>query len=110
MTRIANRDAKHYVHRREFFKGSNIFGFWNSEESLYIVTSYGNHFPMLVWDNTALQWFENYDKFSRTTTRHQSRVGDYNRKTTDADTGLLKEIIHRGGIVNVVAHRMGEIP
>jgi hypothetical protein len=123
MTRIANRKAAEYVNRKEFFKGSNIFGFWSwsyggyvqhlerevsgGGNSLYIVTSYGNHFPMLVFDPKAEKWYHNTDKYSSTTSRHQSRVG---RRGEGMTTDQLKAIIRHGGVLEAVDQRVGAQP
>jgi hypothetical protein len=40
---------------------------------LYVIYSYGSHFPMYVWDETAKIWLGNSDKYSRTTSTHQSK-------------------------------------
>ena len=76
MIRIANNKARDFVARREEFQGSNMFGSWldREGEKLYIVYSYGSHFPMYIYDNDANEWIANSDKYSRSTTRHQSQA------------------------------------
>jgi len=68
MKQIANADARPYVARREPFKGSNLWGEWrNTDEhessGVYVVYSYGQHFPMWV-----------YDEDSRTTSKHKGQT------------------------------------
>jgi len=45
----------------------------NSETgaSLYIVYSYGYHFPLVIYDFTCERWYMNMDTYSNTTSRHQ---------------------------------------
>jgi len=73
--KIANRDARPYVQRRKDFKGSNIFSLRYStaqDGEWYVVCSYGRHFPM--WIYTHGQWFGNSDKYSVSTSKHQSQT------------------------------------
>ena len=81
--RIANRDARRFVEHRMVFSGSNLFSEVRStilapKESLYIVYSYGTHWPLLLCssfftgDERVHVWVGNSDKYSRSTTRHMS--------------------------------------
>lgn len=67
-----NKHAKQYVHQRRNFMGSNILGQWHGT-GVYAVYSYGHHFPMWVYDPDG-GWFGNMDKYSRTTSKHQSQT------------------------------------
>ncbi len=95
MPRISNREVRSYVDRREEFVTNNgtiisdttFSGDIDDATALpadkgkgfYIVYSYGKHFPMFAYDETAAQWFGNGSKYSHTTTRHQSHA----RPSTD---------------------------
>lgn len=98
MERIANSDARGYVASRKPFKGSNMFAKWEGD-SIYVVYSYGTHFPMWVWDDTIRQWFGNHDKYSRSTTKQQGQSRPV-MGGADAirwfDTTSMKELVHRG--------------
>jgi hypothetical protein len=80
MNRVANKDARKYVQERKPFSGSNTEGVWRrdiykgSEAHLrrYVVTSYGNHFPLFIWDDGV--WYENVDWFAPTTSKHKSQL------------------------------------
>lgn len=79
MKQIANADARPYVERREPFKGSNLWSesrmtFDQDPTRVYVVYSYGQHFPMWVYDESTYQWFGNYDKYSRTTSKHKGQT------------------------------------
>lgn len=73
--RVNNSDAAHHVRGREDFTGSNMFGV--NHRHVYVVYSYGKHFPMYLYDNQSGRWVGNSDKYSRSTTRHQSQTRPY---------------------------------
>lgn len=96
MERVANREARTYVNNRDEFKGNNTFGVWENE-SVYVVYSYGKHFPMYVYDGFMDAWFGNHDKYSATTSKHQSQLrpsGSVLYKNTE----FLKNVIYSGVI------------
>ena len=91
--RVTLRTARSAVQRKILFKGSNIYSRWVYEHPdytpatlpnqtftpmaaaipvRYVVYSYGSHFPMYVWDTATQRWYGNKDKYSRSTSRHQS--------------------------------------
>jgi hypothetical protein len=79
MDRVANKDARKYVQERKPFSGSNTEGVWrtswkdeNTHTRRYVVTSYGNHFPLFIWDDGV--WYENVDRFSPTTSKHKTQL------------------------------------
>ena len=76
--RVSNNKARQYVEKLEEFQGSNTFGKWHSwgegASKLFVVYSYGHHFPMYVYDQVSNMWIGNKDKFSQSTTRHQSQL------------------------------------
>jgi hypothetical protein len=87
---IANRDASGYVTRREEFTGSNLFGIW--ENGIYVVYSYGLHWPL--WVHDGARWLENTDTYSRATSRHknQSRPSeDTLKRNTEQLLSLIKD-------------------
>lgn len=71
---VNNRDAGGYVARRREFKTNtgSIYGLWNAAEDVYTVYSYGSHFPMYCYDVHSMAWYGNKDKYSNTTSHHQS--------------------------------------
>ena len=76
--RVSNNKARQYVEKLEEFDGSNTKGMWHSwdegAKKLFVVYSYGHHFPMYVYDDQENKWIGNKDKYSRSTTRHQSQL------------------------------------
>lgn len=78
--KIANSKCRPLVEARTPFQGSNLWGAWlnstfvESTDKQYVVFSYGNHFPIYIYDQDTQQWFGNKDRFSQSTTRHQSQA------------------------------------
>lgn len=68
MNRATLRTCREYARERQTFKGSNLFA--EQKGSVYVVYSYGKHWPLFAYVNG--EWFENFEKFSRTTSRHRS--------------------------------------
>lgn len=71
--RINGRMARSFVQDRKAFRNSNsqLYAV-NHTPLLYAVYSYGDHWPLFVHD--GFDWYENEDKYSRTTTRHRSNT------------------------------------
>lgn len=78
--RIANKSARAMVQLRRPFEGSHLFARERTPQhgmsTLYVVYSYGEHWPLYVAEtdegnNTT--WYEMDDKYSQSTTRHQSQ-------------------------------------
>lgn len=74
--RINGRTCRPYVQARKAFKNSNgqLYAV-NHTPLLYVVYSYGDHWPLFVWD--GFDWYQNEEKFSNTTTRHRSHAHPY---------------------------------
>jgi hypothetical protein len=115
-------DGVRLAHYRDEFEHSSVEGKWQNcwvfrgfentydqqpsppENKVYVIYSYGYHFPMYVYDETSQQWIGNSDKYSRTTSTHQSKY----RPSVVAkwfDTTTLKDIV-RYGYVGYITNRM----
>lgn len=78
---ITNNIARSFVQTHEHFTANNIFAHWDDCRSpegefvgrVYIVYSYGLHYPMFIYDPATNQWYENADKYSPTTSKHRSQ-------------------------------------
>lgn len=96
-TRVANKDARQYVRQHLEFRGSNLYGQWRSLQwrslqwrsiyvrtqaaplrhgtghpvsgMVYVVFSYGEHYPMWVYDPQTERWYGNNTKTSQSTSR-----------------------------------------
>lgn len=105
--RISNNEVRRYVQKREVFITHNktIFSEYNGD--LYTVFSYGYHFPMYVYDPKTDMWFGNSDKYSRTTSHHQSCA----RPTANDDitwmrTQEIGDFVLAGGYIEYTAQRI----
>jgi len=70
MKRIANKDAYLHVSNFVVFVGNNTYS--QHKCGCYIVYSYGEHYPMYIYKDKT--WYENKDKYSRTTSKHHSQL------------------------------------
>jgi hypothetical protein len=107
-TRATRATMRSHVQLCQPFKGSNVFAgiaFDTHEPTTvtvngqpvqidtqpiestrrYVVYSYGRHFPIYIYVHCADKWFVNKDKYSPTTSRHQSCCNPY----VDADKQQL---------------------
>jgi hypothetical protein len=104
MNRIANKAARAMVEARRPFEGSNLFAREHvpphGHTTLYVVYSYGEHFPIYIaeTDNETkrLTWYANSDKYSPSTSRHQSQAAPWHGTycvpmTTDAMRRIAKD-------------------
>jgi len=74
MIRITNDEIPRHVAQLEPFTNRHNSVFANDDAAKYVVYSYGDHFPMAMFDKDVQKWIVNKDKVSVTTTRHQSHV------------------------------------
>ena len=92
MIRTSNIKCSELVNNKKVFKANNIFSEHIKKDKLYIVYSYGYHFPMYIkYKNT---WYENSDKYSVTTSKQQSQARP-NAKTKLLSTDKMKELIYK---------------
>jgi hypothetical protein len=88
--------------RRQFFvrnpstRNGSVFS--EAKENMYVVYSYGYHFPMYVYDYAIGKWIGNNDKYSVTTTRQQSKTRPDNVSFW-MGTQEMNAMITRGGFV-----------
>jgi len=102
--RIANRNSRQYVEKRRVFDGSNLYARINplNNTRLYVVYSYGSHFPLWVYDYHANIWFGNNEKFSASTSR-QAAQSEPREAITWLDTSTLQSVAEYGYAKTVVA-------
>ena len=107
-TRTSNSKARLLVNGLTDFTGSNTFAETNAPTDtrptyLYVVYSYGYHFPMYIaewFEGGTPTWYENTDKYSQSTTRQQSHTRP-SSPTIPMTTEQMKRL-SRHGIVGVV--------
>jgi hypothetical protein len=110
MTYTTLREAGRLVRYRDEFTGNNVYGRWHSSDAdhlperhrRYVVYSYGTHFPMYIYDEDTGSWFGNIDKYSVTTSRHQTTCHPPEVHYW-YDTGMMQKIATFGLIPTVQA-------
>lgn len=124
--RLAVRNIRGAVlHKTPFIAGKkSVYGRWEydfdhtlpnqhytptgAEPMRYVVYSYGTHFPMYIYDKTTGQWYGNSDKYSPTTTRHQSAACPLDIRHTIIWLDTNKMIaVARYGVFATACHAAG---
>lgn len=109
--RVSNSNCSYYVKNKEEFIGSNMYAAERLVGSLfdgtrvYVVYSYGEHFPMWIYDYQTGQWYGNKDKFSITTSKQQNQSRP-DRVSRWFDTDEMKDIVYNGGLTKSIAAKL----
>jgi hypothetical protein len=88
---VTRREARAKVQARHPFRTSNgqLFGRWVSP-NVYAVYSYGEHWPLFMWD--SFTWFENEDRHSVTTSHHRGYTHPHTATQARSTTWLRQFI------------------
>jgi hypothetical protein len=72
---LTNREVRHFVQAKTPFQNrkGTIFGRWSTDDT-FAVYSYGEHWPLFVYERTTDKWYENEDRYGVTTTRHRTHT------------------------------------
>lgn len=91
--RLSNRQVRKYVEQCFPFSNSNktLYGDWKGK--LFVVWSYGSHWPLFIYDPASEKWFENATSSSRTTSRHRSQARPW-RDANGQEIETLDRDIH----------------
>lgn len=96
--RINGRKAGTYVAQGIPFTNSNnqLYARWETPH-LYVVYSYGAHWPLFIYCVDTQRWYANEDKASRTTSRHYSCAFPHTRHPVMARSCTwMKEAARKG--------------
>lgn len=92
MIKTSNSNCRQYVQRRQEFQGSNLFG--QQYNGVYVVYSYGYHWPLHAYVESEDQWYANYSKRSMTTTKHATLAHPCpDRPCVNLDKRQLEQLI-----------------
>jgi hypothetical protein len=94
MLKVANAKCRDAVSRRLPFKGNNLWGEW--EDVVYVVYSYGKHFPLWVYDAETEQWFGNADGYSVSTSKHRTQSHPLTDNIKWYDTETMVRLTYGG--------------
>lgn len=95
-TTVSN--CRTFVERRVPFHTSNkqLFGYW-CDSGVYAVFSYGQHWPLFVYEPTTHKWFANEDKYGTTTSKHYGKAHPFNVPTpTNLSCTAMKQLVAHG--------------
>ncbi|MFA5500866.1 MAG: hypothetical protein WC404_07275 [Candidatus Omnitrophota bacterium] len=70
MERVSNKNMAVMVEKQKEFKANNVYAV--KKENIYIVYSYGEHFPIYIWKDGI--WYGNKEKYSLSTSKHQRQA------------------------------------
>jgi hypothetical protein len=109
--RVANANARSYVKKRVEFQGSNAFAreLHTDHSTLYVVYSYGEHFPMFIAEtdnDNVTRWYANQDRFSMTTTKHWGQLHPHVEYMVPMDTARMRVLAH-GGLMELFSRGAG---
>lgn len=81
MVTVPNTDLHTHVETCSPVRNNNGTVFSDAFARLYVVYSYGTHWPLYIYDVDTGVWFENTSSASRTTSRHRSHARPRGVKT-----------------------------
>lgn len=71
--KTSNSACSAFVSERVPFTANNIFG-QNWAQGIYVVFSYGTHWPLFVYDSKRNKWYSNSSKYGVTTSKHYGQA------------------------------------
>jgi hypothetical protein len=106
--RISNRDAHAYALRRKLFKGSNLYSEVRTSGAgteLYVIFSYGEHFPMFIAETADKQtaWYETTGSYSVTTAKHKTQARPRNVQLTHMEHDAMRQIALKGLVGHIMS-------
>ena len=105
--KVANKNASKYVDELKEFEGSNTFAEnkIQYEDKLYVVFSYGYHFPMYIYDYQAGMWIGNGDRYSMSTSKHQSQCRPSEPIECWLNTHEMEDYINCGSLMRYMERK-----
>ena len=104
--RCSNREARRHVQNHRSFRGNNLYANWvvvSHDEYLYVVYSYGEHWPLFIYHEPTDTWFENLERHSVTTSKHRSQAHPH-LDTKQVTKGFLLDLTLLGLTQTVASH------
>jgi hypothetical protein len=107
--RVSNAEIPNVVRNHIAFtnKVGSCYGGWEPNDRLYVVWSYGPHFPALVYEKRLNEWFINdADAVSQTTNQQMRGFRHQFPQAEPRSTDWLQQLIQSGGVKNWVACKL----
>lgn len=106
--KVANGKCREYVRNRKQFNGNNLYARMHyvseTAENLYVVFSYGDHYPLFIYHYATDTWFENEDRYSVTTSKHRSQAHPLPiTPIKKASTGFMRGVVRHGLVESMKA-------
>lgn len=104
---VPGAKCRPYVQQKLHFNNASgsLWGSYNFSLRQYAVYSYRHSWPLFIYSHVTGQWYENTDKYSRTTSKHHIQAHPH------CDTiGLSRdemELLDQHGPVALTKHRLG---
>jgi hypothetical protein len=92
MARTTNAGSRVFVQARRDFQGANLFG--QNRGNIYVVFSYGEHWPLFIYDKRNNTWFENADRYSSTTSKHRSQSHPLTDTVKLSKAAMMQKLAH----------------
>jgi len=110
METINNNQMSEFTTHHRQFKNNNgtVYTTDQVHPDLYIVYSYGEHWPMYVYDDVSNAWFGNSTKYDQPTTNKHTTLSRPNVPTEEIeylDRDELVRLIALGGYIPYCAER-----
>jgi hypothetical protein len=99
--RVANKNCRGAVANREEFIGSNLEAYDTASTTgtdLYVVQSYGAHFPMYIAEahKGKVNWYGNKDKYSVSTSKQMTQANPHAANMMWFDTESMLVLAKHG--------------
>lgn len=107
--KTSNKACRSQVQNRNAFVANNIFAEYVTQNAdgqpldtcRYVVYSYGKHWPLFIYEGG--HWYENCDKYSPSTSRHQNQARPIDFNLTMPMTTEQMQTIVRWGIAGLAS-------
>jgi hypothetical protein len=100
--RVSTINCRTSVQQKANFKAANVYGL--NIGDLYVVYSYGTHWPLFIFDRLSGKWFENEDRYSTTTSKHRTQAHPL-ATTEKRSLTWMKSCVDCGGEALLEEHR-----
>lgn len=99
--RTTNGKCEEFVAELKPFKASNLYGGWvypkaEHEPAQYVVYSWGEHFPLFIYDVPEKQWFKNVSGTTQSTNAHRYDASLRNTPYMLLDCDTMIDIVNLG--------------
>lgn len=99
--RSTNGKCRDYVEKRMPFVASNLYAEWvyprgKEEPAMYVVYSWGKHFPLYIWEPVERCWLKNISSTTNSSNQHRYDASLANETYMPLDTDTMIDITDRG--------------